>query len=220
MNDPTTLRVGTLHANVTRGPGNPVLMQGPHEAAKAQMGTRPRPHYAPRPVGPSRNDILTAKSQLVHHRRAVKDIKTQLANMEVLLGKYDPQMVCACVVPGYTDPPERVERAERERAMGRKTVFTQEDAFKVARGEMAPPTEHPGVFSHQIFDLKQRIVHYRLIAEHTDGHDAYLEYDLDQLDPQHVCAAHVADYKDPPERVAKADAAKAAGQVPDEATGV
>lgn len=213
-------RVGRHPAGVMRHHSpNPVLYRTPSEAAESLRGTRPRPFYAPQPVGASHQEILTAKSQLVAHRKSLVEVKTHIANMEAALAKLDPQMVVACPVPGYVDPPERIARAKSDAATGIKTVLTPEDGRRIAAGEMERP-KHPGVFFHQIFHMKERIAHFRAIVQHTEGHNDYLEYDLDQLDPQRVCAAKVADYVEPPHRVANAEAAKAAGEAPAENIGV
>src|SRR3954470_7091288 len=132
-----------IHAQVMRGPGNPVLTQTPQESARALLGKLPRPHYAPQPVGPSHDEILHAKSQVVWHRQGVSRFKSERANIEAQLDRFDAQMVVACTVPGYTDPPERVARAEADKAAGVKSVLTPEDGLKIMRGEMARP-QHPG----------------------------------------------------------------------------
>lgn len=194
-------REGQLPSHAVRGLRIPALHVSPRE--RDESSNRQRPYYAPQhPVGPSHDEIRGAKGRIVRHRKSVADIKLQIANAEALLTTLDPQMVVACVVPGYTDPPERVARANADREAGIKTVFTPDDAAKIARGEMEPP-DHPGIFPHQIHDLKTRIGHLQMFVDHTTAHNDYIEYDLDQLDPHSVCAAHVADYHDPPERIAK-----------------
>lgn len=187
---------------------NPVLYFTPQQAHDALKGTRPRPAYAPKPVGPSHMEISTAKSQLVEHRATISQMKAHIDTMEMALSRFDPQKVVACVVAGYIDPPERVARAAAAKAAGIVSVLTADHGPMIARGEMARPV-FDGVFMHQIHDLKQRIVHYRDLAQHTEAHDGFLEYDLAKLDPQKVCAAKVAGYVDPPERVERAaEAAK------------
>lgn len=195
---------------------NPVLLQTPHEAREALTGKRPRPHYAPQPVGPSRQDIHHAKSQLVRHRHAVDHTQAQLRHLEAQLCGMCPQRVVACVVPGYIDPPERVARAKADKEAGVFALlgqFCTPEILQAHRdGKLARP-EFVGFF-HTIYELKRQIVHYRTLVQHTEAHNDFLESDLSLLDPQHVVAARVSGYVDPPETVARAAAAKAAGEVP------
>lgn len=198
---------------------NPAIGISPQLAHRAVMGKLARPHYAPVPVGPSRAEIQHAKVQLVGHRIALSRADTHIARIEAALDRADPQRVIACAVPGYVDPPERVERAAADKAAGVVSIITAEHAAKIMAGEVPPPNLGGPHYS-QIHEAKLRILHFREMAAHVEGHSAYLEYDLDGLDPQRVVAVKVGDYQDPPERTALAAKLAAAGQAPAEHEGM
>lgn len=177
-------------------------------------GARRRPHYAPQPAGASHQDILTAKAQIAAHCKSLAHMKNHINHMEVMLTGLDPQQVAACAVLGYEDPPERAARATADREAGVLSVLTTEHVQAIRDGQMASPPYR------SIYETKKHIAHLQNIMQHIEAHNDHLESELSLLDSQHVVAAKVADYTDPPETVARAEAAKAAGEIPAENVGV
>lgn len=104
-------------------------------------------------------EVLTAKRRLAKHSGTVAELNSQIGHLEAELSRIDPQRVVACVVPGYTDPPERIAAAERDRQAGIVSVLTPEHGAMIARGEMEPPELHLHVphFS-QIHIMKRHVV--------------------------------------------------------------
>lgn len=189
---------------------NPVVSISPAQARRLGMGVRPRPAYAPPPAPPSREEIRYGKHQILGHRKALDHAKERLAGLEALLDRADPQRVLAVAVVGYTDPPERVARAEADKAAGVVSVLTREHVAEIKAGRMAAPTFGGPAYS-ELFHAKREIVTLLDHIAHIEGHNHYIEDSLSRLDPNHVIAARVPGFADAHDTVARADAAKAAG---------
>lgn len=160
----------------------------PGQVWEAAQGTQPSPSYTP----PSREEVLNTKAHVVRHDQGLALIRHNIDELEVVLSRIDPQRVLACDVPGYTDPPERIAAAERDKAAGFVTVDPDIVTFK------------------EIQSTKQQITQLRALIQQAETHNDFLEWDLSMVDPARVCACHVAGYKDHPATIARAEAAKAA----------
>lgn len=158
-----------------------------------------------RPIGGSHEDILATKRHIVHVRDGLRKTRTHIAAAESHLSRLGAQDVLACVVPGYVEPQARLDRAAADKAAGVPGPLTAEDADKIRRGEMAPPTwDFARPAYSEIHAMKRHIVHHTTLAEIAQAHHDHAEAHLHTLDPQAVVKAKVAAYADPPAIVAAA----------------
>lgn len=93
------------------------------------------------------------------------ELRSHIAEIEAELNRQDPQHVVACVVPAYTDPPERIAAAERDRAAGTITVLTAEHGEMIRRGEMKPPEHHERPNYQHIYAMKQHLARLQLLVQ-------------------------------------------------------
>lgn len=157
----------------------------PLQTWEAAQGTR-----SPQASSPPRiEEVRNAKAQIVMHRQGIAVICHSIDELEVALSRLDPQAVIACDVPGYTDPPERVAAAERDKAAG--FVTDTPDIVTVAA-------------SKDIQATKQHIAQLRAMIQHTETHNDFLEHDLSLVAPECVCVCHVVGYADHPATIARA----------------